>query len=116
MGRPGPPPWAACLLGPGFRACTWMPGQALVELDGRRDLAGHEAEVGREPRGQGRGGKVEGQAIGQVGEDHGGEGQDELPVLGGRSAPGVSSTSASRADLAAGSAVIMLSPGAPGRG
>ena len=55
--------------------------QTLVELDGGRDLPGQEAEMGEEPRSQLLGVEAEGEAVGHLGENEGGHGQDQLPVL-----------------------------------
>ena len=59
-------------------------GKALEELMRGRHLPGDEPEMGEEPRGERVRGQAQGQAIRHLGEDDGGQGEDELAVLGRR--------------------------------
>jgi hypothetical protein len=61
-------------------------GQAAVELGGRRELLDEEAEVVPQPRGELGHGDAERHPVGHLLVDDGGEGQQQLAVLGRRRA------------------------------
>ena len=81
-GTPSADPIAAASSSRGVPRRHVYAGEPLVELDGVRDLAGHEAEGGEHAGGQRFHGQVERDAVRHALEHDGREGEEEVPVLG----------------------------------